>query len=114
MIGCISAGNFIYDGALKTYNQIVSNFTIYGTLIAFDVALDPIYHLADINYSCFMGGQEAYTRLLKYVKFTTDPMTLVWNLVYNLGLLYDAVKDVVTFFIYPARTSAKTVHDLAR
>ena len=60
MIGCINAASFIYQGGVKTYNQVLSNLTIFGVLNAINIALDPVYHIADINYSCFVGAQEAY------------------------------------------------------
>ena len=77
-----------------------------------DIGMDPLYHLADINYSCFVGAQEAYTILLKYVGFVNTPMTLVYNLLFNFGLIYASVMDVVTFFALPARSGAKTPADL--
>ena len=79
MIGCINAGSFIYDGGIKTYQSLQQNFTIYGTLVAFDIALDPVYHIADINYSCFVGGQEAYLVGLKYLTLFNDPLTILYN-----------------------------------
>lgn len=81
-------------------------------LVAIDIALDPVYHLADINYKCFIGGQEAYAQLLKYTIIATDPLTVLWNLIYNFGLIYNSIKDIGTFFIYPGRSGAKSPMDL--
>lgn len=77
-------------------------------MVAFDKALDPVYHLADINYSCFVGAQEAYGKVEKYINVISNPVTLAENLGYNLGKLYDAGKDIVTYFTYPERSGAKT------
>ena len=87
MISCINAAQFIYTGAQNTYTQLTTNFTLYGGLKAVDIALDPVYHLADINQGCFIGAQEAYLQLAKYTGFTSTPMTLVWNLLFNFGLI---------------------------
>jgi hypothetical protein len=77
MLGCINAGTFIYQGAINTYNQLASNLTLYGSLVAFNVLLDPVYHIADINYQCFVGAQEAYQVGVKYTAVFNDPMTIV-------------------------------------
>ena len=88
------------------------NFTIYGTLVAFDIALDPVYHIADINYSCFLGGQEAYLVGLKYLTLFNNPLTILYNLGFNFGLIFNAMKEMVTFFSYPERCNSRTALEL--
>jgi len=80
-------------------------------LIAFDSALTPVYRIADINYSCFVGGQEAYEVGGKYLTIFSDPMTVVLNMGFNFGLIFNAVKEVVTFFIYPKRCNSDTAFE---
>jgi hypothetical protein len=60
MIQCLNAGGKLVDGFKNTWTAITTDFSVDGILDAFDIALDPIYHLADINLSCFVGAQEAY------------------------------------------------------
>jgi hypothetical protein len=38
-----------------------------------------------------------------YISFLSDLNTLQWNLVYNFGLIYNNFKNVVYFFLYPAK-----------
>ena len=112
MIGCLQATNFIYSGALAAYTQIINNLNIYGGLIAIDIALNPVYHLADINYSCFVGGEEAYAQILKYTIIIYNPMTVIMNVAYNFGLIYNSIKDIAMYFVYPDRSGAKDPGDL--
>ena len=44
------------DGAVNTVTAVQDDLSVLGLLNAFDVFLDPVYHLADINFSCFVGA----------------------------------------------------------
>jgi len=81
-------------------------------MVALNILLDPIYHLADINYQCFIGGREAYAIALKYTTLVSNPMTVVANMGWNFGILFNSVKEIVTFFIYPERCTSPTPLDL--
>lgn len=70
-------------------------------MIAFDIFLDVPYHIYDINYSCYYGAFEAWAQMLNYTLFVYNPMILLWNLIYNFGLMYNAIKDTITFFTAP-------------
>lgn len=96
-----------YGSGLKTYNQLRSNLTVFGALIAVDYALDITYHIYDINYSCYYGAFEAYMQLLKYTDFLGDPLILVWNIVYNIGIMYQMAKDSIMYFLDPTKSKVK-------
>ena len=76
------------------------------------MGLDPVYHIADINYSCFVGGQEAYLVALKYLTLFNNPLTVLYNLGFNFGLIFNAVKEMTTFFVYPERCTSRTALEL--
>ncbi len=86
--------------------------TLYGGLVAINIFLDPIYHIADINYQCFVGGNEAYAIALKYTTLMSDPMKILANLGWNFGILFNSVKEIVTYFAYPERCTGPTPLDL--
>ncbi len=86
--------------------------TLYGSLVAFNVFLDPIYHIADINYQCFIGVQEAYQVGLKYTSVFNDPTKILANMGWNFGLIFNAIKEVATYFAYPDRCTSPTPLDL--
>ena len=59
-----------------------------------------------------MGGQEAYLVGLKYLTLFSSPMTVLLNLGFNFGLIFNAVKEVTTFFTYPERCNSRTALEL--
>jgi hypothetical protein len=57
MVKCLAASNILVIGAQNTWTAVTaSDFTIAKIFDAFAIALDPVYHLADINFSCFVGA----------------------------------------------------------
>ena len=112
MLGCIHSGNFIYTGTQRTFSLIESNMTLYGSMLAFDAFLDPVYHLADINYQCFIGGQEAYYTGDKYGTLFTNPALVGANILWNFGLIFNSAKEIGTYVLNPARCTSPTPLDL--
>lgn len=104
---CQDSFIFIYDGVVESYEKAKSNFTLYGMLLAFDLFIDVPYHLYTVNYACYYGTLDAWEQMVAYTYFVSDPMVLLWNFIYNFGLMYNAFKDVLTYFIEPSRTKAK-------
>jgi hypothetical protein len=90
----------------------MSNATIYGSMLALDSALAITYNLYTINFACYYGAYEASDEALMYTTFTSDPSVLLYNIVLNFGLIYDAVKDIITFFAYPEYCKAEDTYSL--
>lgn len=110
---CLDASNVLVKGAQTTWTTVLtSTLTVDSVFTIIATALDPFYHLADINFSCFVGAQEAYGQIQKYGAFITDYTLLLRNFLFNFGRMYDAIKDVVTFFINEDRSNARTPADL--
>jgi hypothetical protein len=112
MLGCIDASNFIYTGTERTLSLLESNMTLYGSMLAFNAFLDPVYHIADINYQCFIGGQEASYIGGKYGTLFTNPALVGANLFWNFGLIFNSAKEIGTYFANPARCTSPTPLDL--
>ena len=55
MTKCNQGFQSIDTGLQKTFAEIASNFTLYGTMLAFDLFLTVPYSLLDINFSCYYG-----------------------------------------------------------
>lgn len=91
--------------------QFKSNATYYGILKGFDIFYDITYHVQDMTYSCYAALFEGYDQLLGYGDFVTNPSYLLTNLIYNFGLMYNSVKDVIVFFQGSQFSGAKTAHD---
>jgi hypothetical protein len=72
--------------------------TLYGSLVAFNIFLDPIYHIADINIQCFVGGNEAFDIAKKYTTLFSDPMKILSNMGWNFGLVFNSVKEIYAYF----------------
>jgi hypothetical protein len=48
-----------------------------------------------------VGGQEAYLAGLKYLTLFNNPLTILYNLGFKFGLIFNAVKEMITYFSYP-------------
>jgi len=56
-------------------------------------------YLYPINFSCYYGFIEAVANVATYGGTLANPYTLYTNIVYNFGLIYDAVKNMLLFFL---------------
>jgi hypothetical protein len=81
-------------------------------MLGLDMGLDITYHFYDINFACYYGSYEAYEEFLNFGAFLEDPSDFIYNLVLNFGLMYDAIKDIITFFFYPDYTKADDTYEL--
>ncbi len=88
----------------------MNNFTIYGILVSFDTMIDITYNLYGVTYNCYYGSQEAVAQLLLYGDFVNNPSYITYNLVYNFGLMYNSIKDVILFFSGSPLSHAKNVY----
>ena len=59
-----------------------------------------------------MGIFEAYAVILSYGNVANDPLFLVNNLIYNFGLIYDSLKDTITFFVDRPESKATSTFDV--
>lgn len=112
MTRCQNAFYYIYMGGNKTYVQISDNTTVYGSLLAIDMALDITYHFYDVNFACYYGAYEIEDEGLTFITFASDPTVLLYNIVLNIGLIYDAVKNIIAFFVFPDYCKSDTTYEL--
>lgn len=114
MVNCLNNLNNVAGGGQAALNYFLSNATLYGALITIDKALSVVYSASSLSSDCVNGAFQAQTNVMKYITFTTDPMLLVWNLVYNFGLLYQSVKSVLFFFVLTDRNTINNTNDLGK
>lgn len=57
------------------------------------------YYLYPINFSCYYGVIEAMTNIVSLGGSVTNPLALYTNVIYNFGLVYNAIKNVVLYFL---------------
>lgn len=98
MVVCLNSANVIANGANTTFNTFLQNVTLYGGLLAIDNGLSVVYAAGGLSNSCVQGFFEAEANALKYTTFVSNPMLLYYNFIYNFGLLYTSIKDVIFFF----------------
>ena len=53
-----------------------------------------------------------YNTGLNYLVFLNYPWVLFYNIFFNLGLVYDSLKNMLTYFFMQSRTSCATPQDL--
>jgi hypothetical protein len=96
------------------FTSFLNNLTIYGGLLALDQGLSVVYTAGGLSSACVEGVFEAGDNIFKYGDFLKTPMILYYNLIYNFGLLYNSVKSMVYFFVFPDRNKITNTNDLGK
>ena len=89
-----------------------SNTTVYGELKAMESFFNIFYYFHDITFSCYYGGIEAYTNVLNYGGSVTNPLVIYTNIIYNFGLVYDAIKNMALYFLGVPRPGNDKPYDV--
>ncbi len=103
VVTMIESGNDTYINGIE-YNYNRSNLTLLFDTV--DAGLYTTYQAYDISYSCYYGAIEGASAAGTFGNWLNDPQIIMWNVVYNVGLVYDSVKDIITFFIGDERGNA--------
>ena len=94
---CEAAGLSSYTGVIDAYNTINGNYSIAAFLVGFDQLLLITYNSDNLNVKCTQGYYEAVAASYSYGDIFQDPSFFGSNLLYNIGLMYNAVVEVVTY-----------------
>ena len=112
MVVCVNNFQSLSVQSSAAFAYLMSNLTIYGGLITIDKYLGVAYIASGMTSDCFQGFFQAEKNLMKYTKFITKLSILYLNLIYNFGLIYESVKSVIYFFVYPARNTITSTYGL--
>lgn len=94
------------DNALK-----IVNYTLAGDLFKVGWALlDMIYNIDPIAQSCYKGFSESAMGIYGYGT-QLDPKTVMDNVIFSFGHIFDSLRDVVLFFTDDARGEFNLPYD---
>ncbi len=109
---CYNAIQGIVIAINETEYEFYANDTIYGWLVTAESFFSIFTYLYPINFSCYYGFIEAVENVATYGGTIANPFLLYTNVVYNFGLIYDAVKNMVLFFLGFPRPGYTTPGDV--
>jgi len=70
------------------------------------------YYPYDVTYSCYFGAMEAIDNAVEVTGSVTSPLMVYTNIIYNFGLVYDSVKNMVLYFLGAPRPNHDTPYDV--
>lgn len=95
-----------------TAEAFKNNKTAYGMLLASESFFNIFYHLYDINFACYYGAQEAIVNVVSLGGSMTNPMVIYTNIIYNFGLAYNAIKNMILYFLGAPRPGDDTPYSV--
>jgi len=83
-----------------------------GVFRAINIIIDIPYHFYDVNFACYYGVFEAFSTGSSFGNFVDNPKILLQNMIYNFGLMYNSMKDVIFYFINPEYSKATSTYQV--
>ena len=87
-------------------------------LLIYDEVIWYWWALKHLSLGCYYGGFEVFEGLEGYVSWTSNPLIILWNIVYNAGFIYAVTRDLIMFFLHDVvfvddkRTAIKSFYEL--
>ena len=108
----ISMENFYFSGDLA-YSTLTSSgyFSWFNMLNALDHFVKIPYSIHTMVYSCYHGAIEVIDLTKEYSAFASDGEIILFNLFYNIGYIYESVRNIVFYFNMMDYTRVKTASD---